>query len=94
MKSYWVYIMASGKNGTTYIGVTNDLKRRAWEHREGKIAGFTQRYGIKLLVYYEGYQDINQAIERETRLKGCSRQKKVALIEDVNPFWEDRFSTL
>ncbi len=94
MKSYWVYLMASGKNGTLYVGVTNNLARRAWEHFEGKITGFTKRYGIKYLVYYEEYNDINQAIERETKLKGLSREKKLALIEDANPYWEDRRPTL
>src|SRR6185437_16540607 len=68
-KTYYVYILASKRNGTLYVGVTNDLPRRAWEHREGMIPGFTKRYGVKLLVYYEIFHSIEQAIRREKRLK-------------------------
>jgi putative endonuclease len=89
MKSYWVYIMANHKNGTIYVGVTNNLARRAYEHYEGKLAGFTQQYGLKMLVYYEEYAEIIDAIAREKKIKGLSRAKKIALIEDKNPDWQD-----
>ena len=67
--TYFVYILASGRNGTLYIGVTNELVRRVWEHREGLVPGFTKRYDVKMLVYYEQFQNIGFAIHRETRLK-------------------------
>jgi putative endonuclease len=89
--------MASRRNGTLYIGVTNDLPGRAWQHREGKIPGFTKKYGVKLLVYYETFSLIAEAIHRETRLKKWKRRWKLELIEKMNPSWEDlasRFETL
>jgi putative endonuclease len=88
-KTYYVYIMASQRNGTLYTGVTNDLARRATEHREGRIPGFTQKYGIKLLVWYEPFGHIDDAIHRETRLKKFTRRRKLDLIESVNPHWND-----
>jgi len=89
MQSYYVYIMASQKNGTLYIGVTNDLRRRADEHKNGLIPGFTQQYHIHLLVYYEEYTDIKIAIQREKQLKKWKRMWKLRLIEEVNPGWKD-----
>ncbi len=80
---------ASKRNGTLYIGVTNDLARRAWEHREGMVPGFTKKYGVKLLVYYETFDDIDAAIHRETRLKKYKREWKLNLIEQRNPDWRD-----
>ena len=88
-KVYYVYLMASQRNGTLYIGVTNDLTRRAWEHREGQVAGFTKKYGVKLLVYYETFDNIDAAIHRETRLKKYKREWKLNLIEQGNPGWRD-----
>ena len=88
-KTYFVYIMASRRNGTLYIGVTNDLARRSLEHREGMASGFTKRYGVKTLVYYETFANIDDAIHRETRLKKFTRQRKLDLIESVNPRWND-----
>ncbi len=91
---YYAYIMASRRNGTLYIGVTNDVARRVFEHREGVSAGFTKRYDVKLLVYYEAHDEIQNAIEREKRVKKWNRAWKVALIEAVNSGWEDLYETL
>lgn len=84
-----VYIMASERHGTIYIGVTSDLMARVHQHREGLIAGFTKRYGVKRLVFYEMHDTMEAAIAREKRLKAWRRDWKVALIEKENPFWED-----
>jgi putative endonuclease len=81
--------MASQRNGTIYIGVTNDLPRRSWEHAEGKVAGFTKIYGLKNLVYYEEFPSITAAIAREKKLKGWKRERKLELIEAKNPQWLD-----
>ena len=86
---YYVYILASRKNGTLYIGVTNDLRRRAYEHRKGLIQGFTRRYGLKRLVYFEETGSIEGAIWREKQLKWWRRVWKIALIEKENPDWDD-----
>ena len=90
--AYWVYILASKPQGTLYIGVTNDLLRRVWEHREGLIPGFTKTYGVKSLVYWEEFDEILDAISREKRLKRWRRDWKRSLIETSNPHWADRFS--
>jgi putative endonuclease len=89
--TYYVYILASRRNGTLYIGVTNDLIRRVWEHREGLIAGFTKKYAVKMLVYYEEHGDIGFAIQRETSLKRWRRNWKLDLIEKTNPDWLDLY---
>ncbi|AMG74650.1 GIY-YIG nuclease family protein [Sphingopyxis granuli] len=86
---YYVYIMASQKNGTIYIGVTNDIIRRTYEHREGQLTGFSQKYRVKHLVHYEEFQDIRDAIQREKRLKKWNRAWKIQLIETQNPDWRD-----
>jgi len=88
-RSYWIYVLASRPHGTLYIGVTQSLERRVWQHRIGAIEGFTKRYGIKRLVYFEEFRDIGNAIVRETQLKGWLRRKKVSLIEKDNPMWND-----
>ena len=93
-KTYFVYILASKRNGTLYIGVTNDLGRRVWEHREGLVAGFTKKYGVKRLVYFEVFEDIAVAIHRETRLKKYKREWKINLIQSRNVEWEDLYETL
>jgi len=93
-KTYWVYILASKRNGTLYIGVTNDLVRRVWEHREGIVPGFTKRYGVRKLVYFEAFDDIHAAIAREARLKKYKREWKMNLIQSGNVLWEDLFETL
>jgi putative endonuclease len=88
-KTYWVYILASQRNGTLYIGVTNDLARRAMEHREGLVPGFTKKYGVTILVWFESFSEVQDAIHRETRLKKFTRIRKRELIESVNPEWAD-----
>jgi putative endonuclease len=88
-KTYFVYTLASQRNGTLYTGVTDDLARRVGEHKDGLVLGFTQKYGIKTLVWYETFSDIQAAIHRETRLKKFTRKRKIDLIETVNPQWLD-----
>jgi len=89
-----VYIMANERNGTLYVGVTSDLARRAWQHPEGTIDGFTRRYGCKHLIWYERYDRIDEAIAREKQIKGGSRARKLALIEAMNPTWRDLYEEL
>jgi putative endonuclease len=88
MDTYYVYIMSSGRR-TLYVGVTNDLERRVHEHREKLLEGFTKRYNIKHLVYFESFTDVRAAIAREKQIKGWSRLKKLALIRSRNPDWKD-----
>jgi putative endonuclease len=90
-RQFFVYILASQRNGTLYIGVTNDLSRRAWEHRGGRVEGFTKKYSVKTLVYFEVFGDVHSAIRRETRLKKWNRKWKLALIEKDNPQWKDLY---
>jgi putative endonuclease len=90
----FVYIMANRKNGTIYIGVTSDLVKRVWEHREGVIRGFTRRYKCKLLVWYEAYEDLQEARQRELRMKEWKRAWKIKLIEEENLDWDDLYPTL
>ena len=93
MKQPAVYIMASGRNGTLYTGVTSDLVTRGWQHKAGEI-GFTSRYGCKLLVWFELREDMLDAIAREKQIKGGSRRKKLALIEALNPEWRDLYDSI
>ncbi|HUT22488.1 MAG TPA: GIY-YIG nuclease family protein [Candidatus Bipolaricaulota bacterium] len=86
--NYHVYIMASYKR-TLYVGVTNDLVRRVAEHQDKIIEGFTKKYNCTRLVYFENFNDINEAIEREKQLKKWRREKKIRLIEEMNPDWDD-----
>jgi putative endonuclease len=90
----WVYIMASRRNGTLYTGVTTNLSRRAWEHRDGLLEGFTKKYGVKLLVWYEEHGSVVEAIAREKAIKRWRRAWKLALIEADNPQWLDRCGEL
>lgn len=89
MKTYFVYILANKRNGTLYIGMTNDLIRRVHEHKSGLIEGFTKKYSINKLVYFESTEDVNAAIQREKRLKKWKRGWKIELIEIDNPQWRD-----
>ena len=89
-----VYIMTNRRNGTLYVGVTSDLPGRVYQHREGLLAGFTKRYGLKMLVYYEQHDDIRSAIQREKNIKGWPRAWKVRLIHEMNPEWKDLYDTL
>ena len=88
MKTYYVYILTNYSK-TLYTGVTNDLQRRIYQHKNKTIPGFTSKYKINRLVYYETFNDIRQAIAREKQIKGWLREKKIALIESVNPMWKD-----
>ncbi|GAB4374384.1 MAG: GIY-YIG nuclease family protein [Kiloniellaceae bacterium] len=92
--AYYVYILASAPNGTLYIGVTNDLVRRVYEHREGLADGFTNRHGVKTLVYYEAHERVEQAIQREKNMKHWSRAWKVELIQRDNPHWSDLWDSI
>ncbi|MBN9569153.1 MAG: GIY-YIG nuclease family protein [Alphaproteobacteria bacterium] len=88
-KSYYVYILANKRNGTLYIGVTNDLERRVWEHKQGLAEGFTKKYGVKMLVYFEDFGSIHDAIHRETQMKKYRREWKLNLIQQKNAVWRD-----
>ena len=94
MRNPCVYIVASRRNGTLYVGVTSNIGRRAWEHRTGAIEGFTRRYGCKLLVWMEAHERMDEAIAREKQIKSGSRKDKLALIERENPQWRDLFERL
>jgi putative endonuclease len=94
MKTYWVYILASRPGGAIYVGVTNDLSRRVWEHREKRGGAHTLRYGIDRLVYYESYPDVHDAIQRETSIKRWPRVWKANLIASMNPTWRDLYEEL
>jgi putative endonuclease len=89
MRDYYVYILTNWTNAVMYVGVTNDLDRRIAEHKSGTIPGFTQRYNLKKLVYYERSSDVSAAIAREKQIKGWRREKKNALVEAMNPQWHD-----
>ena len=88
-KPGYVYIMASRRNGTLYIGVTSDLPARAYQHREGLVAGFTRRYDCRMLVWYQAHESIQQARHRELQMKKWKRLWKLGEIEKVNPAWDD-----
>ena len=94
MKQMYVYIMTNHKYGTLYTGVTNDLVRRVYEHRNKLIKGFTSRYGLVKLVYYEIWQGETEAIEREKNLKKAYRKYKISLIEQQNPNWNDLYESI
>jgi putative endonuclease len=94
MAGGWVYFMTNRRNGILYVGVTSNLPRRAYEHREGLIEGFTKRYGLKMLVYCEHFEDIRDAIQREKAIKHWPRAWKVRLIHASNPEWEDLYDQL
>ena len=91
MKNYYIYIMANKTNTTIYIGVTSDIIKRVWEHKNKLVGGFTKRYNVNKLVYYEETTDVNSAITREKQLKGWNRAKKNKLIESTNPNWDDLY---
>jgi putative endonuclease len=94
MKNYYIYILASKKNGTLYIGVTGDLIKRVDEHKQNTVAGFTKKYNVHTLVYYEVFQDIEEAILREKQMKKWNRSWKINLIEEKNPEWKDLYSEI
>ena len=90
----FVYFMTNRRDGTLYVGVTSNLPARAYQHREGLVEGFTRQYGLKLLVYYEQFDDIRDAIAREKAIKHWPRAWKVRLIHGMNPQWDDLYATL
>jgi len=94
MKSPAIYIMSNKKNGTIYTGVTSNLVRRVYEHREGLVEGFTSKYHCKTLVYYEIHSSMMLAITREKQIKGGSRKDKLTLIEKLNPLWKDLYEEI
>jgi len=89
-----VYILSSKRNGTLYVGVTSDLIKRVWEHRNNLVEGFTKRYGVHRLVWYELHESMDSAIKREKRLKEWKRKWKVQVIEKTNPNWEDLYPSI
>jgi putative endonuclease len=94
MKQYFVYILASKKNGTLYIGITSDLLGRVWQHKNKVVDGFTKKYDVSSLVYYEQTEDVRSALSREKQLKNWKRKWKIELIEKENPKWIDMYDTM
>jgi putative endonuclease len=92
--NYFVYLMASAKNGTLYVGVTNDLIRRVFQHRSGAVDGFTERYAVHRLVWFESTSSIESAIQKEKQIKNWRREWKIALIQKDNPEWRDLYDAL
>ncbi len=90
-KLYYVYMLASQRNGTLYIGVTSDLIKRVWEHKNKFVEGFTNQYEVHQLVWFEPHEDVEQAILREKQIKKWNRAWKVNLIEEANPYWNDLY---
>ena len=93
-KAFYVYLLASQKNGTLYTGVTSDLVKRVWEHREGVVEGFTSKYGVKDLVWFEVHDNAISAISREKQLKKWNREWKINLIQQENPTWRDLYADI
>ena len=93
-KQYYIYFLCNFDNKVLYVGVTNDLKRRVYEHRNSLVEGFTTKYHVYKLVYYEIFEEISVAIEREKQIKAGSRVKKNALVDKFNPYWEDLYDKI
>ncbi len=93
-KQYYVYIMTNKLNSVLYTGVTSDLEKRAYEHKSKLVEGFTKKYNVDKLVYYEVFDDINNAIVREKQIKAGTRKKKIDLISSINPAWKDLYNEL
>ncbi len=93
-KQFYVYILASRKNGTLYVGVTSDLLKRVWQHKQHFVKGFTEKYNVVNLVYYEVHQNAESAITREKRIKKWNRDWKMRLIEEKNPEWKDLYGVI
>ncbi len=94
MKRPCVYLLASKRHGTLYVGVTSNLVQRAWQHKEGVVEGFTSKYGVKTLVWYELHPTMESAITREKQIKAGNRNKKIQLIEAMNPDWRDLYTDI
>jgi putative endonuclease len=93
-KGFGVYMLASGRNGTLYVGVTSHLVQRVWQHKQGVVDGFTKGYGVKQLVWYEQHDNAESAITREKQVKKWRRKWKIELIEQGNPYWNDLYSSI
>ncbi len=93
-KEFYVYIQASDRNGTLYVGVTSNLVQRAWQHKEKLVDGFTKTYEVEKLVWFEKHENAESAITREKRIKKWNREWKVRLIEETNPYWNDLYSSI
>jgi putative endonuclease len=93
-KNYYVYLLSSGRYGTLYTGVTSDLIKRAWQHREALAEGFTKKYDVKQLVWYEVHNDVNAAITREKQIKKWNRAWKIEMIQEKNPQWRDLYEDI
>ena len=93
-KYYYVYVLANKPRGTTYVGVTSNLVQRVWQHKQEQADGFTKRYGLKSLVWYEQHEDVKQAILREKQIKNWNRTWKIELVESFNPQWHDLYETI
>ena len=93
-KAFCIYMLASERNGTLYVGVTSDLVKRAWQHREGAVAGFTKKHHVKRLVWYEQHPNAESAITREKQLKKWNRIWKIRLIEEANPYWNHLYGEI
>jgi putative endonuclease len=93
-KQFYVYILASDRNGTIYVGVTSNLVQRAWQHKEKLVEGFTKKYEVQKLVWYEQHENAESAIVREKRIKKWNRDWKIRLIEETNPYWNDLYSSI
>jgi len=94
LKTYYIYILASRRNGTLYIGITNNLVRRVYEHKNNLVKGFTLKYKVHRLVYYEQHDNVDSAIQREKQLKSWHRRWKIRLIEEMNPEWKDLYQDI
>lgn len=94
MRQSYVYIITNRRNGTLYTGVTSDILKRIWEHKQGIVDGFSQKHSLKLLVWYEVHSEIEEAIKREKQIKKWNRKWKLRMIEEVNPFWKDLYNEL
>lgn len=94
MSNHYVYMLANKKDGVLYIGVTTDLRKRVWQHKNKQVEGFTSRYNIKNLVWYEPHDDYWEAAQRERRMKKWKRDWKINLIEEANPEWDDLYASL
>jgi putative endonuclease len=92
--SFYVYLLGNRRNGTLYIGMTDDIAKRVWMHRIGALPGFTKQYGIKILVWYEQHESRESAFERERQIKKWNRAWKLRLVEEMNPAWRDLYSDL
>jgi putative endonuclease len=94
MNQYYVYILASQRNGTLYVGMTNDLVRRCYEHKHDMVDGFTKKYQVHILVYFEMHNDVSEALKREKQLKKWNRSWKIRLIEEKNPEWMELYDSI